>query len=135
MRATVTIGLGAIAMSLGIAGCAPEEQTNTARNDYMTFCADCHGHSGKGDGPAAAGMTPKPVDITRLAATNGGKFNKLGAMQHITGYTMGRSESPMPVFGDQLDGRTVMYDAGDGKPVATSARLVQLVEYVERMQK
>jgi mono/diheme cytochrome c family protein len=29
-----------------------------------TNCASCHGASGKGDGPAAAALTPKPADWT-----------------------------------------------------------------------
>lgn len=31
---------------------------------YGQFCASCHGQSGKGDGPAAAALTPKPRDHT-----------------------------------------------------------------------
>ena len=29
---------------------------------YTTYCAPCHGNKGKGDGPAAAGLTKKPAD-------------------------------------------------------------------------
>ncbi len=29
-----------------------------------TNCVSCHGASGKGDGPAAAALTPKPADWT-----------------------------------------------------------------------
>ena len=29
-----------------------------------TNCASCHGNSGKGDGPAAAALNPKPADWT-----------------------------------------------------------------------
>ena len=31
---------------------------------YGQFCASCHGQSGKGDGPAAAALNPKPRDHT-----------------------------------------------------------------------
>jgi mono/diheme cytochrome c family protein len=31
---------------------------------YRTRCALCHGASGKGDGAAAAGLTPKPRDYS-----------------------------------------------------------------------
>jgi len=30
---------------------------------FMTYCATCHGTTGKGDGPAAAGLNPKPADF------------------------------------------------------------------------
>jgi mono/diheme cytochrome c family protein len=31
---------------------------------YTTLCASCHGASGKGDGPAAAGLAHRPPDMT-----------------------------------------------------------------------
>jgi len=32
---------------------------------YNTYCSTCHGTSGKGDGPAAAGLNPKPVNFAK----------------------------------------------------------------------
>jgi mono/diheme cytochrome c family protein len=34
---------------------------------YMQFCSTCHGQSGKGDGPGAAALNPKPRDHTDKA--------------------------------------------------------------------
>ena len=31
---------------------------------YRTHCASCHGVGGRGDGPAAAGLLPRPADLT-----------------------------------------------------------------------
>ena len=31
---------------------------------YKTYCTPCHGNKGKGDGPAAASLHPKPADHT-----------------------------------------------------------------------
>jgi len=39
---------------------------------YHTTCSPCHGESGKGDGPAAVALNPKPRDHT-----NGAYMNKL----------------------------------------------------------
>lgn len=39
---------------------------------YHTTCAPCHGEGGKGDGPAAIALNPKPRDHT-----NGAYMNKL----------------------------------------------------------
>jgi cytochrome c oxidase cbb3-type subunit 3 len=36
----------------------------TARQNYSDFCARCHGADGKGNGPAAATLNPKPRDYT-----------------------------------------------------------------------
>ena len=59
-----------------------------AKQNYLTFCAKCHGENGKGDGSAAATLTVKPrnyTDCTRMAKEsddmlfnvikNGGKAN------------------------------------------------------------
>ena len=35
---------------------------------FKTYCAACHGEQGRGDGPAGAGLTPRPPDLTREAA-------------------------------------------------------------------
>ncbi|MDO5630964.1 MAG: cytochrome C [Paracoccus sp. (in: a-proteobacteria)] len=134
MKQAIVAGTAALAMAAVIAACAPDQQMTTARSDYMNLCAGCHGTTGKGNGPAAAGQNPRPADITTIAARHDGEFPRLQVMSHIYGYTMGRSESPMPQFGDLLEGRTVMYDAGDGRETPTPQRLVALMEYVERMQ-
>ncbi|PON19491.1 hypothetical protein C2W62_02445 [Candidatus Entotheonella serta] len=31
---------------------------------FRTHCSVCHGQTGRGDGPAAAGLNPKPADLT-----------------------------------------------------------------------
>ena len=61
-----------------------------AQKNYQTFCAKCHGDTGKGNGSGAATLTTKPHDFTDCAATqklsddtlfnvikNGGKANGL----------------------------------------------------------
>ncbi len=35
-----------------------------ARENYMSYCTKCHGEQGKGDGPGAAMLNPKPRDYT-----------------------------------------------------------------------
>ncbi len=36
-----------------------------AQDVFRMRCAPCHGESGKGDGPAAPGLTPKPRDFSQ----------------------------------------------------------------------
>ncbi len=38
--------------------------SDKAKADVQTNCTPCHGPSGKGDGPAAAALNPKPADWT-----------------------------------------------------------------------
>jgi len=33
---------------------------------YENFCLSCHGPAGKGDGPAASTLQPKPADLSAL---------------------------------------------------------------------
>lgn len=37
------------------------------RTLYLSYCAPCHGNSGKGDGAAAAALNPKPANHTSSA--------------------------------------------------------------------
>jgi len=63
---------------------------SAAQKNYQTFCAKCHGDTGKGNGSGAATLATKPHDFTDCAATqklsdatlfnvikNGGKANGL----------------------------------------------------------
>ena len=38
-----------------------------AKKDFVRFCAKCHGAEGKGDGPQADALDPKPRDLTDCA--------------------------------------------------------------------
>jgi mono/diheme cytochrome c family protein len=41
-----------------------------AKTLYTTNCAPCHGTKGKGDGPAAAALSPKPADHSSAVVQN-----------------------------------------------------------------
>jgi len=41
---------------------------------YVSYCASCHGMTGKGDGPVAIALKTTPPDLTRISARNNGKF-------------------------------------------------------------
>ena len=34
-----------------------------AKKEFVRFCAKCHGNEGKGDGPQADALTPRPKDL------------------------------------------------------------------------
>ena len=65
---------------------------------YARYCASCHGADGRGDGPAAASLTPPPTDLTRLGT---GVRELMGA---IDGRRTIRAHgtAAMPVWGEDL---------------------------------
>ena len=38
--------------------------------DFKTFCSTCHGDAGKGDGPSAVALNPKPANFSDPAFWN-----------------------------------------------------------------
>lgn len=67
--------LSLVFCGLLFAACGEKKNTSQAsvapgdavhgREVYVNTCSQCHGEGGKGDGPAAATMNPKPADHTR----------------------------------------------------------------------
>jgi mono/diheme cytochrome c family protein len=69
---------------------------------YRTYCAVCHGSSGKGGGPMAESFKVPPSDLTRIAARNGGEFPVARVEKIIAGdeeLTKGHGTRTMPVWG------------------------------------
>ncbi len=108
----------------------------SGKQDYDTYCADCHGADGKGNGPAnkTIGMSTKPADITLLAALHGGKF----PFDEVVDIVDGRKAIPsherleMPFFAVKLQ------NPGEGFNPASDAavkkRIDAIVTYVESLQ-
>ncbi len=116
--------------ALPLAACLPAPAP-TGAADYATYCAACHGPTGKGDGARAYGLAKPPSDLTTIAARNGGAFPRTRVMTQIWGYARATPTPGMPAFGTLLEGETVLYDSGDGILTPTPLRLVQLMEFVE----
>jgi mono/diheme cytochrome c family protein len=56
------VALWAVVLSTALVAYAADAEQG--KKLYGQFCASCHGQSGKGDGPAAAALNPKPRDHT-----------------------------------------------------------------------
>lgn len=74
----------------------PEPKNSTTIKNgmvlYQSYCAPCHGKNGKGDGPAAASLNPKPADHTSpevQTESDGTLFYKISE---------GRAGTAMPPF-------------------------------------
>lgn len=59
---------------LGLADAKGDPKAGKAK--YDSFCASCHGATGKGDGAAAAALNPKPGDFTdcKMMSSRSDKF-------------------------------------------------------------
>ena len=69
---------------------------------YNKYCATCHGNTGKGDGPAAAALNPKPPrDLTDKAYMDGLKDDYLVDIIKKGGAALGKSPL-MPPWGAAL---------------------------------
>ncbi|MFN3642106.1 MAG: c-type cytochrome [Gemmobacter sp.] len=139
------IGAVLVAGAAALAACAPLLEAGggarvaavSGKDLYATYCAGCHGDSGRGDGPAAAGLAARPADLTRLATAAGGTYPLVRVMAKVYGYSAGQGGGGgvMPEFGPLLEGDTVLVETGPGVMTPTPERLVALAEYVGTLQR
>jgi len=115
------------------AACKMDPPQPSAEAFFAQNCTACHGVTGRGDGPIAAGMDPAVPDLTHIAARNGGTFPKVAVMNQIDGYSRS-GHGMMPEFGDILLGDTMLVDTGDGIMTPAPVRLVALTAYIESLQ-
>ena len=103
---------------------------------YSEFCASCHGDSGTGDGPAAAGLSRAPADLTTLSSRNGGTFPLMDVLSTIDGYTRAKHGNlTMPEFGVMLEDQPmVLVDTGDGIETPTPEPLIAIADYLLTLQ-
>lgn len=109
----------------------PTPNTNPAsgKQMYDSYCASCHGLTGKGNGPAAPALKVQPANLTQLSANHGGKFPDAHVQQVIKGDTLApaHGNKAMPVWGD------VFANLGDDQN-ATKLRIHNLTSYLESIQ-
>ncbi|MCK6553494.1 c-type cytochrome [Candidatus Binatia bacterium] len=78
MKVKQLLGVAAVALACGAVGAAwatsvaaaddvPAATMTEAEGIFKTRCSTCHGPTGKGDGPASAGLNPKPRDMSDAA--------------------------------------------------------------------
>ena len=98
---------------------------------YKTYCASCHGESGRGDGAVAIFLRRQPADLTQIAKRNKGIFPADRVFQLIDGRQMVKAhgESQMPVWGDAFSRTT---EATSEESI--KERIEALVGYLESIQ-
>ena len=103
---------------------------------YERHCATCHGLDADGRGPMAPALILQPPDLTQLSARNDGVFPTTRVVMRIDGRDPLVSHgSPMPVWGPFFDGDDTPTKAETGQPIMTSRSIVDLLEFLKRIQK
>lgn len=104
--------------------------SNSGKEMFDSYCAVCHGKTGKGDGPAASAMKTPPADLTLLAQKNGGKY----PAGHVAAVIRGQASTPshgsqdMPVWGPLFSSMS------QGHPAQVQQRISNLVAYINTLQ-
>jgi mono/diheme cytochrome c family protein len=75
---------------------ADDASTAKAGENYKSYCAKCHGESGKGDGPGAAMLNPKPRDYTDCKVMQNKKDDELIKVITDGGDSIGLSADMQP---------------------------------------
>jgi mono/diheme cytochrome c family protein len=101
----------------------------TGRDSFELYCASCHGHAGRGDGPVAAALAKRPADLTTLARRYDGRYPRDAVRDFVIG--RGRAlpahgTTEMPVWGP-------LFSALESDARAR-VRIDNLVTYIESLQ-
>ncbi len=107
---------------------AQSEQNFFGDYEFRSSCAACHGLDGKGGGPVASQLNPKPSDLTVLSKNNGGEFpyEKVFQMIDGRGALAAHGSGVMPVWGDR-------YSLEVKQPIVR-ARILELTYYLRSIQ-
>jgi mono/diheme cytochrome c family protein len=145
MRRRHATALAAIGLGLLLAGAAQAREMGMGELEFRNSCAQCHGLSGKGDGPVAQYLTPPPADLTTLQKDNGGVFpvSRVYAVIDGTGAEGAHGERAMPIWGDRYaagmsqevdpQGVTGPFTSEEIQALVRT-RILSLVEYISTLQ-
>jgi len=101
----------------------------SGKDNFMTYCAVCHGKDAKGNGPAADALKRAPADLTQLSVRNAGKFPDLRVIRYIKGEDTiaAHGSRDMPIWGKLF--RSLGEDSA-----AVSLRVSNLIDYLKSIQ-
>ncbi len=136
LSATLAVG-GCNGRRLRDAAFAPPsaDEIAGARGDYRAACAACHGIDGRGDGPVATSLDPRPADLTLLAARRGGTFPSDDVLAVVVGDRRidAHGTRAMPIWSDRFDSSSS--GATAVASIHTRRRLEMLATYLATIQR
>ena len=103
--------------------------------EYQRSCENCHGVSGKGDGPYAARLLIKPADITVLAKNNNGSIPIPSIYRMIDGSDdFAFHGSSMPIWGNRYRSESIFEFGPDNSQTFVRGRIFELLIYIDTLQ-
>jgi len=145
----------ALAMVAGFGGAAAADDPAVALGQklYTQYCASCHGADGKGNGPEAAKLDPKPGDLTQIAKKNGGKFPFYETMLLISGRSAtaqdqntdlpglspgnipkAHGDPKMPVWGEVFSREELSKGTSMDLQMQATGKIMLITEYLQSIQ-
>jgi len=111
-----------------------------AKQDFVNYCASCHGADGSGNGPMASELKTKPTNLTTLSKDNDGHFPYLSLRDSVAGTSnasniRAHGSQEMPVWGNVFRAETGMVQGRQGGSYALAkARIQNIVDYIADIQ-
>ncbi len=126
-------GAAAAASAQTSAQTSEQKLAAAGREEYLQYCASCHGPDARGAGPLAGDLRVAPADLTHISTRHGGVFPEPMIAEIIDGRRVMRGHGPanMPVWGRRFDREVNYGQAGD---IAIRGRISLLVEYLRSIQ-
>ena len=133
-RLPIIIATLAIVASTGAADetSDQEREIERGRSLYRIYCRNCHGETGRGDGPMTEVLPVRPTDLTRLSRKHEGDFPTDEVYATIDGRddVLAHAASKMPIWGFAFQ----EFDTDVNQEGQVRERILQLIEYLKSIQ-
>ncbi|WP_137177807.1 cytochrome c [Roseomonas sp. AR75] len=125
----------ALAIAAMFASAAPAQTPPPGREAYVLYCGQCHGASGKGDGPLRQVLTTAPSDLTTLQRRNSNEFPFYRVFLMVDGRSLvpAHGTREMPVWGGLFALEAERFGPFGGETYVRG-RVVEIVRYIETLQ-
>jgi mono/diheme cytochrome c family protein len=102
--------------------------TGSRESLYRQLCASCHGLEGRGDGPAAEALTPRPTDLTKDRSSVSELMRVIDGRRTVRAH----GTAAMPVWGRVFE--QALIDHPRQRRLALQ-QVQRLAEYVQDLRK
>lgn len=115
-------------------GAIPAAADKVGQQEFMFYCAGCHGADGKGGGPVAELLEIETPDLTTITQrAGGGEFPVNNTIMVIDGREVRAHGGDMPIWGDRFQ-LFATSQRGETADMVARGRILSLVYYLESIQ-